>query len=293
MIDRLSELNPRTDIEMQPLSPNSEEEENLKSFFETVNEIRSGIDFVGEGTENIRKKHKMIMTEVRSEEIKRLKCEADLIVKECTNRANQVRKLLKAMDKTLKKLSESVDPSSADLRMRTTQKTQLTKKFLDTMNDFQNMQVEHKDKQRQQLQRQFLIVRPQATSQELENLVDNENGQQMLQQVFSLTSKQEAREQLEDMKSRHQDIVSIEKNILELHQLFLDMSILVEQQGDMIDQIDKHVEMAGNYTGLAAVQLVKAVKSQKNAMRRKWCILTVLFIIFAILIVVLIITSGK
>lgn len=40
----------------------------------------------------------------------------------------------------------------------------------------------------------------------------------------------EARKALEDVQARHQELVKIEKSLVELRDLFVEMAILVEQQ---------------------------------------------------------------
>jgi len=45
--------------------------------------------------------------------------------------------------------------------------------------------------------------------------------------------------------------MKLEASIQELHQLFLDMSVLVESQGELLDQIEFTVAQSVNYTGKA------------------------------------------
>jgi syntaxin 1B/2/3 len=52
----------------------------------------------------------------------------------------------------------------------------------------------------------------------------------------------QARAVLSEVQSRHDDIKKIEKTILELHQLFVDMQMMVEQQGETLQQIETHAE---------------------------------------------------
>ena len=37
---------------------------------------------------------------------------------------------------------------------------------------------------------------------------------------------------------KYKDVLKLEKSVEELHQMFLDMAFLVEQQGEMLDQIE-------------------------------------------------------
>lgn len=52
----------------------------------------------------------------------------------------------------------------------------------------------------------------------------------------------QARAVLSEVQSRHDDIKKIEKTILELHQLFVDMQMMVEQQAETLNQIEHHAE---------------------------------------------------
>lgn len=52
----------------------------------------------------------------------------------------------------------------------------------------------------------------------------------------------QAKAVLSEVQSRHDDIKKIEKTILELHQLFVDMQMMVEQQAETLTQIETHAE---------------------------------------------------
>jgi syntaxin 1B/2/3 len=52
----------------------------------------------------------------------------------------------------------------------------------------------------------------------------------------------QAKAVLSEVQSRHDDIKKIEKTILELHQLFVDMQMMIEQQAETLNQIETHAE---------------------------------------------------
>lgn len=84
------------------------------------------------------------------------------------------------------------------------------------------------------------------TDQEMDELIENPNPEIFIQGVkfaidmlclysygfFSkhLNQLTMARQQLEEINARHQDIVKIEKSVRELHEMFTDMANLVAQQ---------------------------------------------------------------
>jgi len=51
----------------------------------------------------------------------------------------------------------------------------------------------------------------------------------------------QVRQLMSDVQERHDQIRQLETSMLELHQVFLDMSILVADQGDTINSIDNWV----------------------------------------------------
>ena len=50
------------------------------------------------------------------------------------------------------------------------------------------------------------------------------------------------------VEARHRDIKRLENNIRELHDMWMDMAMIVEKQGDMVDRIEFNVGQARDYT---------------------------------------------
>ena len=65
--------------------------------------------------------------------------------------------------------------------------------------------------------------------------------------LFPLNSKQskqetaQAKEQLARVENRHKDIKRLEEGITEIHSMFMDLAVLVEQQGEMVSRIEDHI----------------------------------------------------
>ncbi len=91
-------------------------------------------------------------------------------------------------------------------------------------------------------------------------------------QIVNTGQRNEARKALEEIQSRHRDVVRIEKSILELQQLFMDMAVLVAAQGEVVDQIAIHVEEAVKDTDAGVTALHNAVELQKKS-RKKMCMI--------------------
>ncbi|KAI3714079.1 hypothetical protein L1987_72669 [Smallanthus sonchifolius] len=81
-----------------------------------------------------------------------------------------------------------------------------------------------------------------------------------------------------EIQERHDAIIEIEKNLIELHQIFLDMAVLVEAQGQQLNDIESHVAHASSFVRLGAEQIVEAKELQKSS-RRCTCIAVTLILV--------------
>lgn len=59
--------------------------------------------------------------------------------------------------------------------------------------------------------------------------------------------------------------------MIELHEMFVDMSILVSEQGEMIDRIEYSVAKSGNYVESARKKVKRAEELQRAARQKKIC----------------------
>merc|ERR1712228_752600 len=100
-----------------------------------------------------------------------------------------------------------------------------------------------------------------------------------------------AKQTLADIEARHGDIIKLETSIKELHDMFMDMAMLVESQGEMIDRIEYHVEHAVDYVQTATQDTKKALKYQSKARRTKWAIISCcsLFLLIVVIVIVVLI----
>jgi syntaxin 1B/2/3 len=77
----------------------------------------------------------------------------------------------------------------------------------------------------------------------------------------------------------------IEKNLLELHQIFMDMAVLVESQGEQLNDIEQQVNKADSFVQRGTGELRIAKQHQRS--KRKWICFAVSLIIILLLIIIL------
>lgn len=98
----------------------------------------------------------------------------------------------------------------------------------------------------------------------------------------------QATQNLKVMRERQEEIQKLEKNMKELHEMFLDISFLVSQQGYTIDRVEEYVDASREATGQAATVMTEVVVKQKKAQRRRWFMAGLGTVILVVLIVIIV-----
>lgn len=270
------------DIEMQ--EQNNEDNGNddfMKEFFETVSEIKSGMATIRRNIRAIEESYGQSLVAINLEQGARNSEELERLIDSTNLAAADVRNKLKQMDAENKKLKG--DKGTAQFRIRNNMHGTLTRKFLDLMAEYQEVQTKFKNKFRERVERQYKIAKPNATQEEIDEALESGNTQVFAKQILDMERHTQAKEALLYIESRHRDIIRLEQSIQELHQLFLDMAILVEAQGELIDQIEYNVSQSVAYTKQAVGELHKANTYQKKSRKKMCCLIIILLVVIILL----------
>lgn len=236
----------------------------MDEFFQEVEEIRDNIDKIQANVEEVKKKHSAILSAPQTDE--KMKQELEDLMSDIKKTANRVRAKLKVIEQGIEQ-EEQVNKASADLRIRKTQQSTLSRKFVEVMTEYNRTQTDYRERCKGRIQRQLEMTGRTTTNEELEDMLESGNPAVFTQGIIMDTAA--AKQTLADIEARHADIVKLETSIKELHDMFMDMAMLVESQGEMIDRIEYHVEHAVDYVQTATQDTKKALKYQSKARRKK------------------------
>lgn len=92
-------------------------------------------------------------------------------------------------------------------------------------------------------------------------------------------------ETIKEIQERHDAVKDIERNLIELHQIFMDMATLVETQGEQLNDIESQVNKAASFVERGTTQLKIAKNHQRNT--RKWMCMGIALVIILILLILL------
>ncbi|XP_038117656.1 syntaxin-1A isoform X5 [Culex quinquefasciatus] len=254
----------------------------MEDFFQDVEQIREMIDKIQANVEEVKKKHSAILSAPQSDE--KTKQELEDLMADIKKTANRVRGKLKSIEQNIEQ-EEQTNKSNADLRIRKTQHSALSRKFVEVMTEYNRTQTDYRERCKGRIQRQLEITGRATTNEELEEMLEQGNSAVFTQGIIMET--QQAKQTLADIEARHADIIKLENSIRELHDMFMDMAMLVESQGEMVDRIEYHVEQSRDYVATGQEQLVQASKYMSKARKKKIFIIVCVAITLVILIVLL------
>ncbi|XP_054997370.1 syntaxin-3 isoform X2 [Sorex araneus] len=229
----------------------------MDEFFAEIEDTRLNIDKISEHVEEAKKLYSVILSAPIPEP--KTKDDLEQLTAEIKKRANNVRNKLKSMERHIE--DEEVR-SSADLRIRKSQHSVLSRKFVEVMTRYNEAQVDFRERSKGRIQRQLEITGKKTTDEELEEMLESGNPA-----IFTsgIIDSQISKQALSEIEGRHKDIVRLESSIKELHDMFMDIAMLVENQGEMLDNIELNVMHTVDHVEKAREETKRAVKYKGQA----------------------------
>lgn len=196
------------------------------------------------------------------------------LIQDTNKKAVHAKGLLEKIKKDTAALKkDAVACSAAENRIRENMYTVHTRKFMDAMKAYQKIQTQYKADIKKKVKRQVQIVKPDATNEEIDMVLRSSDTGSVYKAAILQGTADPIRDAYANCQEKYQDILRLEQSVSELHQMFMDLALLVDQQGEMLDQIDVQVKSASDYIESGNQQLQKAIKHQTCARKKKCCIL--------------------
>ncbi|XP_041950884.1 syntaxin-11-like [Alosa sapidissima] len=169
---------------------------------------------------------------------------------------------LRKMDAHARELEDEHGVNSAVARIARTQYACLSNGFRDAMADYNAAEMSHRDTCKAHIQRQMEIVGRDVSGEQIEEMLEGGRWNVFADNVQS--EGKTARSALGQIERRHQELLELESRVRSVHEVFLDVAMLVEEQGPMLDAIHTHVQKTDVATGDALLKIQTAKKHDKN-----------------------------
>jgi t-SNARE complex subunit (syntaxin) len=83
-----------------------------------------------------------------------------------------------------------------------------------------------------------------------------------------------------NVNDKYNSVLELEANIAELNKMFIDLALLVDMQGDMLDSIEKNVKSSSDYIDNANLDITQAIEYQIQIRKKQCaCVIIVLVVI--------------
>ncbi|KAG9272205.1 syntaxin 3b isoform X4 [Astyanax mexicanus] len=283
MKDRLEQLKATCDQDDDEVEIAVDNAAFMDEFFSQIEDIRNSIDKIDENVAEVKKLYSVILSAPTSDQ--KTQDELESLTNDIKKMANNARNKLKTIERNLE--SDEEERVSADMRIRKSQHAVLSRKFVDVMTKYNEAQMDFREKSKGRIQRQLEITGKATTDDELEEMLEGGNAAVFTAGIIDSGISKQA---LSEIESRHKDIVRLESSIKELHDMFVDIAMLVESQGDIINNIEVNVSKAVDHVEVAKAETKKAVRYQSKA-RKKMIILGVVILVVVIIIIIIILTQ--
>ena len=173
-----------------------------------------------------------------------------------------------SIHKDIRRLQADADedterPWSFEYRMKQSQVSSLFRVFQEVMNEYNSTQMTHRGSCKRRIMRQIELTGTKKTDEEVEEMIETGNLTVFANTQLVLDTDQ-AKDILKAVESRHEDIIRLERSIAELSILFSEMAMIVQQQGEMIDNIEHNVQNAADHINQAMPALRKAHKYKRR-----------------------------
>ncbi|XP_010522637.1 PREDICTED: syntaxin-123 [Tarenaya hassleriana] len=267
---------------------------NLDEFFGHVEDIKEDMRAVEELHKLLQDANEEAKTVHDSKAMKKLRSRMDSDVKLVLKRVRTIKSKLEALEKSNEAQREvpGCGPGSSVDRTRTSVVSGLGKNLEDMMDDFQRLRAKISSEYKETVERRYFTVTGQRADEEtIEKLISSGESERFLQKAIEEQGRGQIMETLSEIQERHDAVKEIERNLVELHEVFLDMAAaIVEAQCHMLNDIETNVKRASSFVMHGSDQLLVMKEHQKSS--RKWtCLAIVLVVVLALVLLLPILSS--
>ncbi|TVU49978.1 hypothetical protein EJB05_01326 [Eragrostis curvula] len=256
----------------------------FEGFFEQVKEVENLLDTLTKLLKNLQNSNEESKVVTKAAAMKEVKKRMEKDVTEVTKVARMAKSKVEQLNKdnVANREKPGFGKGSGVDRSRTTTTVALTKRLRERILEFQALREEIQKEYRDVVERRVFT---ESKFQTIDRLVETGDGEQIFQRAIQEQGRGRVLDTLQEIQERHDTVKEIEKKLLDLQQIFLDLAVLVEAQGEMLNDIETQVTNANEHIQSGTNQLRKARWLQKNT--RKWTCIAIIILLVLVLIIIL------
>lgn len=171
------------------------------------------------------------------------------------------------------------------LRMHAT----LVKKLRDLLTNYRAIQTQYKEKSKEAFKKTAETMNPGITPKEVDALLASGDSTALFTEQINLKRNQ-AKNALNFIQQQQKEIQHLEQNLVLLHELFVDVSSLVEAQSEELNKIQEKIAETTTETTYAATNVTVA---ERNTRKRRRTVTIVVVIVLIVAVIIGLLIAGK
>lgn len=240
-----------------------DDEQNLSVFFQEIESIKTLIEEITNLLLDLQNLNEETKSTHSAKIIRGLRDRMESNIVSISRKANTVKTLIENLEKSNAANRTSFKEGSCVDRTRVSITNGVRSKLRETMSEFHRLRERIFADYREDLKRKYFLATGEEPSNEvMEKMI---SGSQDLVKTFEVKPEMDLK-----TKERHEAVNDIKRSLNRLHQVFLDMAVLVETQGDRIDDIEANVANAGSFVSGGTNSLFYANQMKKKT--KNWVV---------------------
>ncbi|KAJ0233854.1 Syntaxin-132 [Hirschfeldia incana] len=262
-------------------------DQGLEDFFKKVQDIDKQYEKLDKLLKKLQASHEESKAVTKAPAMKAIKKKMEKDVDEVGSIARFIKGKLEELDR--ENLANRQKPgcgkgSGVD-RSRTATTLSLKKKFKDKMAEFQVLRENIQQEYREVVDRRiYTVTGERADEDTIDELIETGNSEQIFQKAIQEQGRGQVMDTLAEIQERHDAVRDLEKKLLDLQQIFMDMAVLVDAQGEMLDNIESQVSNAVDHVQSGNTALQRAKSLQKSS--RKWMCIAIIILLIVVAVIV-------
>ncbi|VUC20266.1 unnamed protein product [Clonostachys rosea] len=268
--------------EMQDLGNNGYAEPTTLSqqeFLNRVQKLRNDIKGLTGDIDLIAQLHQRTLSGTDGQ----VRDQLEQVVTQTQIRNTAIKDGIKGLERDLSKTTDS------SRNTKNTQLQSLKTFFKSELDKYQSIERDYQNKFREQIARQYRIVNPDATDEEVQQATEADWGNEGVFQTALRTNRTgHASSILGNVRARHNELQRIEQTLVDLSALYADLASMVEQQDEVVAVAENNAQDTVVNMEKGNEQVEVGIKHARNTRKLKWwCLgITVLIIIIIVVVVV-------
>ncbi|XP_047049589.1 syntaxin-132-like isoform X1 [Lolium rigidum] len=280
------------DVEMGMHQPDASA--NLKGFLKKVDGVESLIAKLGNLLTKLQTANEESKAVAKASAMKAIKRRMEKDIDEVGKIALLAKAKLDELEKDNLSNSQKTgcEKGSAVDRSRDQTTGAVRKKLKGRMDEFQVLRESIRQEYREVVERRVFTVTGNRPDEEtIDDLTETGRSEQIFKDAVQQQGRGQILDTVAEIQERHDAVRDLERKLLELQQIYLDMAVLVDAQGDVFNHVETHVSNATNYMQQGVGALQSAKKHQRSS--RKWMCCAIFVLVVVVIVVILIIHPWK